>query len=301
MKLSEAISKYANYCEGQGLTPSTLNAYAYGLKRLGDHLPDIELEAVVAEDLDGWLTQLRRARKRGGEKLSQSTIQQCYRSAHSFFQWCLKRKHLAHSPMEAVNRPKIDSVLRRYLKLEEIPKLLDAAATGRYAARDLVILMLMVDCGPRLAEVANLSVEDVDLTERTVSIKRGKGGTGRVVPIVSATVYALRCWLAVRPTTWRKRSPVDGRSLFGLSRVGVRMMVQRAAHRAGLDITAHGLRHSFATHYEGQLDDLQQILGHANITTTLMIYRHRSTEHARRYHEERSPLAILSRVPHNPE
>ncbi|MCC6192235.1 MAG: tyrosine-type recombinase/integrase [Anaerolineales bacterium] len=190
--------------------------------------------------------------------------------------------------MAGVRKPKVDQEVPHFLSVAEMQRFRDALLTSLLPVRNLAVGLVFLDCGARRGEVASAAVADLDITTGVLTIRRGKGGKGRRVPLTSTTIYALRCWLAVRPASL-------GRSLFGMTGIAIYRMVRSAAHRAGVEVSVHGLRHTFATYYDGPLDDLQKILGHANVETTITIYRHRLDEELIRDHAQRSPLAQLAR------
>lgn len=164
--------------------------------------------------------------------------------------------------------------------------------------RNRAILELLYSTGLRRAEVASLDLTDIDLQSETVLVRCGKGGKARIVPLGETACRAIARYLTKARADFVRRPGVT--ALFLVSRashVGHRLgpqsiglVVKDAAQRAGLDahVTPHLLRHTFATHLlraGADLRHVQQLLGHASITTTEG-YTHLSTadladEHAR--------------------
>jgi len=287
MMLGAAVADYLVSCQAGGLAAGTVAAYRYALARMCDGLGDVELSAVGARDLRTWLASVWQIRARySGELLSPSTVQLCYRAVKTFFVWCVSGGLLSADPMAGVRRPRVPDPDRRHLLAGDLAGLLDAAACGQRPERDIAVLLVMLDAGLRRAEVCALDERDLDLEAHRLTVRQGKGGKRRTVPLSAGTVYALRVWMVARP--------VKGPRLFGLTGSGLYQMVKRSALRAGLDISPHGLRHTFASLYAGPLDDLQKILGHASIETTLSIYRHKLDAELLALHADRSPVGHLA-------
>lgn len=290
VELGAAVADYLTACRAGGLAPGTIGAYRYGLERLVEQLgAQTAVAGVTAGQLRAWLAGLADTEsvKHKGKHLSEATVEQCYRSAHTFFVWCVKNSVLAADPMAGVRKPKVNRGVPNFLSVEEMQRLVGALSSSLYAPRNLAVGMVFLDCGARRKEVADLALHDLDIAAGVLTIRRGKGGKGRRVPLSPSTIFALRCWLAVRPAAL-------GQSLFGMTGIAIYLMLGRAAKRAGVAVSVHGLRHTFATHYDGPLDDLQKILGHASVETTITIYRHKLDTELVKRHAERSPAAQLS-------
>ncbi|MDX2225737.1 MAG: tyrosine recombinase [Verrucomicrobiae bacterium] len=162
--------------------------------------------------------------------------------------------------------------------------------------RDRAILELLYASGMRRAEVLGLQLHELDMDEGVARVT-GKGAKTRVVPVGKKAVEALQTYLSRgRPALVRART---GSAVFlnrfgaGLSTMGLLNIVRAQARRAGLDrrVYPHLLRHSFATHLLEEGADLrviQEMLGHANITTT-EIYTHVDRQHLKEEHRKFHP------------
>lgn len=287
--LREAVDEYLIACQAGGLSRATLSAYRYGLIGFRDYFPgEMLLAAVSASDIRRWLAALMGRQSARGKAVSASTVEQCYRSVHTFFVWCVANRLLEADPMAGVRKPKVGREVPNFLSVEEMGRFRDQLLNSRFPERNLAVGMVFLDCGARRKEVAGLAMHDLDLGAGVLTIRRGKGGKGRRVPLSPSTIHALRCWIALRPARLAQ-------SLFGMSGMAIYLMVTRSAARAGVKVSVHGLRHTFATHYDGPLDDLQKILGHASVETTITIYRHRLEAGLVAHHAERSPVGQLAR------
>ncbi len=140
----------------------------------------------------------------------------------------------------------------------EVEQMIDAAPAG---SRDAAAIEVLYSAGLRGCELRALAVDDIDLENRLVHVRRGKGGQPRTVPVGAAAVAALHSLL-----NRRKR----GR-LFAFSARTLRRIVARASSTIGAQYSPHRLRHAFATHLlqnGAQLDEVRQLLGHAWLDTT---------------------------------
>jgi integrase len=190
------------------------------------------------------------------------------------------------NPVLKVRRPSLPKPAPKALSLDDVHQVVAACAGTTHPDRNKAILALLLDTGLRRAELAALQVGDVDLPARLVTVRLGKGGKGRRVPISSMCAHVLAEWLVARPVEL-------GNSFFGLKGNGLQMLFRRLAARSGVHFFCHALRHTFATLYEGDVQDLQKILGHSEVSTTAEIYRCRETVGLVRVHDERSPLARI--------
>jgi integrase/recombinase XerD len=170
-----------------------------------------------------------------------------------------------------------------------------------FGFRDRVILELLYSTGLRGLEVCRLTIYDVDLDDRTVTVRNGKGGKDRVVPLGKAAVHYLREYLTrVRPRMMAKRPGPDavGKLFFSLQRHPLQpnmlwYMICQNRKRAGLPvtITTHSLRHTCATGMlrgGASIRHVQEMLGHSQISTT-QIYTRVVPSDLQKVHQQTSP------------
>jgi site-specific recombinase XerD len=160
--------------------------------------------------------------------------------------------------------------LPRYLRDEEVDTLFGVIKKPR----DRAIFMLMLRCGLRVEEVADLSPRDVDLRRRKIMIVEGKGGKGRVVYISNDAFDALLHYLSVRPSSRSKKLFLAEKgSYYGkaISVRGIQKRMEYYARKARLKVSSHQLRHTMATQLlnaDADLVSIQDLLGHSRIKTT---------------------------------
>jgi integrase/recombinase XerD len=169
--------------------------------------------------------------------------------------------------------PRRSKQIGKIMTAAEVKRLLETARTIRHAA----ILNLLYDLGLRANELAHLRVSDFDKASRSLIIRFGKGGRHRTLPYGETLRDVLNEYFRQRrPKDWLFRG-VKGHEHTSVR--GVQWVVKETVKRAGLsrDIHPHTLRHTFAVHYlnnGGNLVRLQQLLGHAHLTTTLLYLRY---------------------------
>ena len=219
----------------------------------------------------------------------------------SFFNFMVDEGTLEKNPTEGLSGPKVGKTLPKAISVAEVERLLEQPEklTTPEAKRDRAMLELLYATGMRVTELVSLNVRDVNLKAGFVRCL-GKGSKERIIPIHSRAVKAVRSYLE------DGRTPLLGAttepSLFlnrrgqRLTRQGFWLILKGYAKKANIEteLTPHVLRHSIATHllHSGKMSlrELQELLGHANISTT-QIYTHLTTERMRQVYESAHPRA----------
>jgi integrase/recombinase XerC len=227
-------------------------------------------------------------------------------AVRSFFRFLHRADLVESNPARAVGSPKLDRHLPGHLDVSQVTTMLTASATraqeGRFTdVRDRAILELFYSAGLRLAELRGIDTSDLDLVAGMVKV-RGKGRKERIVPVGGPAQVALREYERAREILVSEVGTAAERRALFLSRRGKRIS-RRALHDAvkarlgevdeGAGLSAHSLRHSFATHLlDGGADlrAVQELLGHSSISTT-QIYTHTSVERLKQVHRASHPRA----------
>jgi integrase/recombinase XerC len=212
------------------------------------------------------------------------SIQRRLSAVRTFYEYLMREGHAKNNPALEVRAPKSKKRLPATLDTDQMARLLDFRASDSLSARDKAMMELFYSSGLRLSELVGLEVTAVDLKDRTVRVL-GKGSKTRIVPIGRHAIEALKGWLAERAALVRGKpaSPEGGAVFVGksgrpLSVRAVQLRVGTWARRRGLSMHVHPhmFRHSFATHLlesSGDLRGVQELLGHADISTT-QVYTH---------------------------
>jgi integrase/recombinase XerC len=232
-----------------------------------------------------------------GAGLSPRSIQRRLSAARTFFEFLMREGHCARNPAQDVRAPKTKKRLPATLDADQMGRLLAFRVDDSMSARDKAIMELFYSSGLRLTELVTLTLSSIDLKDRTVRVL-GKGNKTRIVPIGRFGVDALNRWLKER-RGWVKAGGTDtlftGKSGRPLSVRAVQLRVGTWGRRQGIGVHVHPhmFRHSFATHLlesSGDLRGVQELLGHADISTT-QIYTHLDFQHLATVYEAAHPRA----------
>ncbi|MEZ5488355.1 MAG: tyrosine recombinase XerC [Steroidobacteraceae bacterium] len=266
---------------------------------------DHELEALVAwcdtQQLDDWPhidsqhLRMFAARSHAGG-LAPRSVQRRLSAVRSFFRYLIREQVVTSNPAADVRAPKVKRGLPGTLDVDQIGRLLDITVTDPLSARDRALMELFYSSGLRLAELAALDLGDVDLAEQLVRVT-GKGRKTRIVPVGRLAREAITRWLQDRG----QLAESDQTALFvarngrRLSPRAIQARVGYWARRQGLPVHVHPhlFRHSFASHLLESSQDLrgvQELLGHADITTT-QVYTHLDFQHLARIYDKAHPRA----------
>ena len=275
------------------LSEHTVSAYRRDLAALGEYCAERNLA-----DWSGLSTgDLRRfaagAHRRG---LAPRTVQRRLAGARSFFNYLESEGAIGHNPARGVKAPRPPRSLPQTLDLDQVTRLLDIPDRDTVACRDRAMLELMYSSGLRLAELAGLDLGGVDMREGQIRVT-GKGRKDRILPVGSKAIDALKAWMRRRGELAAAGESalfvgVRGRRIAASS---VQARLNYWARRAGLpgQVYPHMLRHSFATHLlesSGDLRAVQELLGHADISTT-QVYTHLDFQHLSRVYDRAHPRA----------
>ena len=228
--------------------------------------------------------------------LGARSLQRRLSAARMFYRYLHREKHVTRNPVDSVTAPKSSKRLPGNLDADRMARLLEIPGEGPLVDRDRAILELLYSSGLRLAELVDLDCGDVDLHDATVRVT-GKGNKDRIVPVGRKALEALIAWHRSRGQMARE----DEKALFvsnrgtRLSPRSVQARVKHWARRQGIDsnVYPHLFRHSFATHLLESSHDLrgvQELLGHANISTT-QVYTHLDFQHLATIYDATHPRA----------
>ncbi|TVS18472.1 MAG: tyrosine recombinase XerC [Gammaproteobacteria bacterium] len=281
------------------LSPHTLAAYRRDLERFMAHLVQRDatrtLEAVDVHDVRAFVS----AEHRRG--LDGRSIRRALSALRALFDFLARSTGLRRNPARGVPSPKSARRLPHTLDADQVGHLLERSGDDFLEQRDQACFELIYSSGLRLAEVVALDVLDVDLADALVTVT-GKGRKTRVVPVGGPAREAIRNWLALRADVMPPGSQAEGGGPLFVSRQGRRLgprSIQQRLHRRGLErhidgrVHPHALRHSFASHLlesSGDLRAVQELLGHADISTT-QIYTHLDFQHLAEVYDRSHPRA----------
>jgi len=228
--------------------------------------------------------------------LAPSSVQRRLSAVRSFLNFLIREDVLKRNCALDVRAPKGQKRLPVTLDADTMGRLLEIPADDPLSLRDRAMMELLYSSGLRLAELVGLNLQDLNAPDRTVRVL-GKGNKTRVLPVGAKALSALSAWLAER----RGLTQGDTEAVFvGTTgrRLGARAVQKRVEYwavRQGLPMHVHPhlFRHSFASHLlesSGQLRAVQELLGHADISTT-QVYTHLDFQHLARIYDATHPRA----------
>lgn len=302
--MREQVESFLNYLSVErGLSANTVAAYRNDLSSFVEWAErELGRRGLVPSwsevDRDLLLNYFLELKSERG--YASATMARKIAAVRSFFNFLVNERVVEKDPAKGISGPRIGRPLPQVLSATQVEELLSQPAkhSTPEAQRDKAMLELLYATGMRVGELVSLDLEDVDLENGFVRCF-GKGGKERLIPIHERAIRELKTYLEEsRP----RLAPPGEKALFvnrrggRLTRQGFWLILKSYAKELGIEklVTPHTIRHSIATHllHSGRINlrELQEFLGHANISTT-QIYTHLTSEHLRRVYERSHPRA----------
>jgi len=300
--VKEDINRFLTYLAVEkGFSNNTLAAYRNDLSQLASF---IEEESAKQGLTPSWANLNRQGVLRYQLNLKErnyanTTLARKVAAAKSFFKFMVAEGRLKENPTQNVASPNVGRLLPKPISISQVRRLLEQPTklSTPEAKRDKAMLELLYASGMRVSELVSLNLDDI-MDDGYVRCF-GKGHKERLVPIYRQAAVAVEEYIKEARPQIARRS--EEKALFlnrrgeRLTRQGFWQILKDYAKSAGLgkEVTPHTLRHSFATHMlsgGADLRSVQELLGHANISTT-QVYTHLTSEHVRRTYEKSHPRA----------
>ncbi|MDR0276211.1 MAG: tyrosine-type recombinase/integrase [Burkholderiaceae bacterium] len=310
---NELATRYLDHVRVEKrLAARTVALYTLDLRKLQDfaQTDGVGLTAVQSRHVRGWVARMH-AGGRSGRGIA--LILSGWRG---FYTWLGRQGLIGANPVQDVRAPRQPRPLPKALSVDQAVRLAEyAPAEGDgpwLAARDAALVELLYGSGLRVGELAGLDVAAssaalkagrgwIDLAAAEVQVQ-GKGGKRRTVPLGAAAAKALQAWLALRGQRAARQGEESGEAALFIGWRGARLgahaiweRLRRRSRQAGLPapVHPHMLRHSFASHLlqsSGDLRAVQELLGHASITTT-QVYTRLDFQHLAQAYDAAHPRA----------
>jgi integrase/recombinase XerC len=305
---TQLVEKYLEHVRVEKrLAQRTVELYSLDLQRLSENAAKagVELTRVQNTHVRRWVAQMHGAGRSG------RGIALILSGWRGFYVWLGRQGLVSHNPVQDVRAPKAPKPLPKALGVDESVQLAEYANTDAdpwLEARDRAMVELLYGCGLRVGELVGLDARAsvqargwIDLAAGEAHVL-GKGSKRRTVPVGSKALEALQRWIAVRNQSVPVDAKGDPQAALFVGRHGTRLTAQSIWQRlkrrsllAGLatPVHPHMLRHSFASHVlqsSGDLRAVQELLGHANITTT-QVYTRLDFQHLAKAYDAAHPRA----------
>ena len=286
------VNQYLDFLNFErGLSALTRQSYARDLSQLIQSSHATQLDELQNTHIRRFVASLH---SKGLSGKSIARLLSCWRG---FFNYLIRDHGYTQNPVLGLRAPKSAKTLPQALSIEQAVKLVDIEEDSILSSRDHAILELFYSSGLRLSELVNLNLSALDFVEGTVTVT-GKGNKTRIVPLGDCAIKAIQNWLAVRPNVVSE--VMDKPVFIGLqgkriSARNIQYRIKEWAVKQGIhsSVHPHMLRHSFATHVlqsSGDLRAVQEMLGHANISTT-QVYTHLDFQHLTKIYDAAHPRA----------
>jgi integrase/recombinase XerC len=289
------------------LAQRTLALYALDLQKLTDFAAqaNVALEAVQSTHIRRWVAQMHSAGRSG------RGIALILSGWRGFYVWLGREGLVSSNPVQDVRAPKAPKPLPKALSVDDAVQLADYQAAPDVTdpwleCRDAALVELLYGCGLRVGELVGLDVQAGTQAKGWIDVQAGeahvlgKGSKRRSVPVGGKALEALQAWCAVRdqglsPATAEQAALFIGRNGTRLTAQAIWQRLRQRSLKAGLStpVHPHMLRHSFASHVLQSSQDLrgvQELLGHANITTT-QVYTRLDFQHLAQAYDAAHPRA----------
>lgn len=289
-QLHQIIPLFVDFKSAEMLKEKSIKSYLYHLKTFLRYLP--EDSEIKASDIAKFIMA---EKKRG---LSPATIEDRWHALSVFFNWRANCEELGKplSPMLGMKPPKHTTIEPRRAKLIDVRRLIRCVPERNWIdARDKAFIQLMLDTGLRLGEVAALIVKDMDLEDRIVFVKYGKGDKSRSLPFTKKTVQFISAYLACRPKSsfnrhmWLSSINEDGEVRGLLTGYGIAFRLKSLCERYKVPhINPHSIRHLFgmkALNDGIRIEVVSAMMGHTSIDFTRKVYAPLLTETTKREYD----------------
>lgn|SRR5512143_844374 len=264
MAIIDAVVNYRRWLKRRNCSPHTLRNYMHTLRHFVLWLA-LPIEAVSPRTVQDFIDHLI------GKRAAPKTINCYLDSIRGFYNFLINEEQVKIvNPVKRGYLLRLSRPLPRHLRDEEVPRLFAVIDSKR----DRAIFMLMLRCGLRVEEVAQLTLQALDLPRSQLFVYQGKGRKGRVVYLSQDAQRAVTDYLKTRLFSRAKRLFLVDRGRCKGSPISVRGIQKRMelyAQRSGLRVCCHQLRHTMATQLlnaDATLVTIQDLLGHARIRTT---------------------------------
>lgn len=252
----------------------------------------------VGDEVTSWpqlteqhIRQHLAARHRKG--ISGASLQRQLSALRSLFRFLRREGVMQNDPSHALRAPKSGKKLPQLLDVDQLQGMLEQQGSDALLIRDLAMAELFYSSGLRLAELAALKRQDIDASDAMLRVT-GKGNKTRMVPVGRKAIQALEKWLR-QPVHGGSEWLFPGRGDGPISHRSIQERIKKLARQGALPqhVHPHMLRHSFASHLlesSGDLRAVQELLGHADISTT-QIYTHLDFQHLAQVYDKAHPRA----------
>lgn len=292
--MKRTVENFIHYLKVERqLSPHTLTNYQRDLNQAIEYFNEQGIHSWLGIEIHQYRAYVARQHRKN---LSGKTIQRQLSSLRRLYEYLIKEQLASNNPLKGLKAPKTGRKLPKAPGIEQIEHLLQNNDQDLLHIRDRAMFDLIYSSGLRLSELTGIDCIDIKLQDKQLRVL-GKGNKERELPIGRKAIEALEKWFKVRGNLAKSDEQALFVSRFGtrITQRGVQQRLQKLAIDQGLPIHLHPhmLRHSFASHLlesSGDLRAVQELLGHADISTT-QIYTHMDFQHLAEVYDKAHPRA----------
>lgn len=264
MAMTDAIMNWRRFLKRRNCSPHAVKNYLNIIKHFVIWL-DMPVEEVTHATVSRYIEHLMRKR------LAPKTVNCHLNGIRQFYHYLREEEGVAiPNPIRRSHIQKMSKPLPRHLRDEQVETFFNAIK----GVRDRAMFMLMLRCGLRVEEVANLTIGVIDVRRRAILVEDGKGAKDRVVYMSDDVLHALAAYVRVRPPSRTRKIFLVGKEPYRGQPISIRGIQRRMEHyakKARMKVSCHHLRHTMATQLlnaDADLCTIQDLLGHSNVKTT---------------------------------
>jgi integrase/recombinase XerD len=296
--LSQLFDEFIFECEfARKLRPQTLIGYKEAISLFLKLTPDASVESLSVYMVSNFFKVLEQRKRIVGKGLvkvgiKRSTVANYWSKYNCFFDWLKNHKYITENPLAQMAYPAPTYEDKKFLKKEEIEKILTAIIThcdenSLILKRNLVMFYILLFCGLRRQELLLLQVRDIDIERRilTVRAETSKIPRTRYIPLHSQTIFHLKNYLIERKKYSTPYLIVSNNIDDRLGQGGLKKLLDKLRIHSGVRFHMHQFRHTFAVNFLKQSNNiakLKQLMGHTDIRMTLQYLRCLPTSEMRR-------------------
>lgn len=287
--ISQLFEEFIFECEyARKLRPETLKGYRDEFRLLMSLKPNISIETITGREIADYFQILQNRKRIVGKGVvktgvKKSTVANHWSRLNSFLRWLKRRNYISDNPLDGIKFPRPVYEDKKFLKREEIEKILtgilsNSSTSSLLLKRNLTIFYLLLFCGLRREELLLLQVRDIDLNRKIITIRAetSKIPRTRHLPIHSQLAYHLKEYLLERKRYTTPILIVSSTSDRGMSFAALKHWVQTLRNQIGIHFHLHRFRHTFAVNFlkhSNNIAKLKQLMGHSDIRMTIQYLR----------------------------
>jgi site-specific recombinase XerD len=289
----ELCLMFENYLKGLGYANVSIRLNTYFIRMLFEYLTDKgsnDIREITFNDIKEFIESMQNKKTRSGKPFSKTTLYRMAGSIRHFFKYLCRNEIILFNPIEELPLKKEMSKRKEIFTQDEINNFLDCIINKR----DRAIFELAYSSGLRISEIVNLNINDVDLKERILTIRQGKGSKDRYVPFNDVAEKFLQIYIKKGRKAKRNEKALFVTEKGRIKSATLTLWFRKYLKESGIKrkgLTPHSIRHSTGTHLLESGADVryvQELLGHESIETTIT-YTHLMLDNLKKAYKSAHP------------